>query len=507
MAIYDPTFIVQSEPPHSMGRLNTPYTAGHKSTLQFRGRTITCWPATAHEWHNGEQVIIAQLRNEQSVAHLKADSGYPTRWPRQAATWGNEHAASVALRYMLEGNDKHYTYERGTVVAQVDDTHLRVKCVDGVVRVLPCRYMDDDTPASAFDPNDQCLIYSECHGERVVIGFIDQEPKDTTQIDDVGTYWPVACRNNPWGEITFVLYSSHLAKWKVRHYISRKEYSDTEPMAASGWIYDNSFAIAHDDTIWALFDKSMGMYLSLDFGGSWNTAYRPTVPNAYRYEELGRVENIGGNPMYSFCYKARYQAPNCELHRLTLTGSGLPWSDDSFVVTCNNSDAPINPSPAIPSGMHYVFSIDGITYYTDQVSPPQDADPGSSWISLDYRLLETVSPSNIWIGRRPWENYLIVATGAGGITTRRIINIPAGYTTCYGALKHASGVIDALMFDGANMQILRVSTTGTATVWAHPAMTGSQVYSLSVAGDGRAYYGLWDGTNGKIISIPPRLGA
>lgn len=501
--IYDPTFVVQREPPNSAGVLGSvPEDPRTRTTLQFRGRTIRCWPATAHEFAAGEKVIIAQLRNEQSVAFLKADSRYPTRWPRMATTWGRDREASIALRYLLEGSSLHYTYEKGVVTGVVTETRLSVSCPDGVIRVLPVEYMDEDQPAYAFQDGDQVLIYSESPGIRVVIGFIDQPPRDSAQLDDTGTYWPVACRNNPWGEITFVLYSSHLAKWKIRHYISRTEYRDTNPMDAGGWIYDNSFAIAHDDTIWALFDRSTGMYVSLDFAEAWNIAYRPVVPNAYLYEELGRVENIGGNPMYSFCYKARYESPNCELHRLTLTGSGLPWSDESFVVTCNNSDAPINPSPAIPSGMHYVFSVDGITYYTDQVSPPQDADPGSSWISLDYRLLETVSPSNIWIGRRPWENYLIVATGAGGITSRRTINIPAGYTTCYGALKHSSGIIDALMFDGVDMRILRVQNSGSCAVWQHPYMSDSQVYSLSVAGSGRAYYGLWDGTSGKILSIP-----
>ena len=212
------------------------------------------------------------------------------------------------LRYILERNTKHYTYEKGRVLQVVSAATLSVECRDGRARTLPVEYMGEDQPAYAFEVGDQCLIYSRSPGERVVIGFIDQAPREMAEEDDLGPWLPVSARSSPYGGVTFVLSATTGSpRFKLRHYVDQKTYYDSaetltgtpvSPYGAFAFAYQNTASPPVPSTVFGFNLDGAGEWkVSLDFGTTWNTIPRPLVTPYEWFDSIGRMTDDGGNPI------------------------------------------------------------------------------------------------------------------------------------------------------------------------------------------------------------------
>lgn len=529
-SIYDPTFKIQREPPNLLAVLNTvPADYRIRSSLQFRGRSVQCWAATAEVFSAGEQVIMVQLRNEQSVAYLKASSGYPTRWPRQLATWGNPRGANIALRYFLEGSALHFTYEKGRVVSVASATRLNVACPDGVTRNLPVVYMDEAQPAYAFDPGDQCLIYSGAPGIREVIGFIDQPPKDTSHDDDLGPWFPISARSSPYGGVTFVLSATEGPyRYKIRHYVATKTFYETPEISLSSpMTWPGPFAFCHQntadppvpDTILGYnLDGSGNWLYSLDFGASWHTVPRPLVTPYAWFDSIGRMTDDGGNPILQYCYTTQEAVPlplggvGARVYLVNMQYTGGYTTTDCLFGPANEYHTAIvyRPDPAGLALFHGSYA-DGSGQVVDVIAPPPVLATTSAHFSLGtFRAEAANGAAGVWAEMNSYiyPSLLIYRGTAPGITTKQIVSVPAECYMIRGVLSHSVGTVDVLyQVPGPIMKIRRIQPGGTNAYWEHPLMTGEQVYCMAASGAGRGYYGMYSGGRGKILSIPQRMGA
>lgn len=535
MRRYDPTFVIQQEPPNRVGQVVSisPQFLGN---VRFNGRQHRCWAATADTFAPNEDVTFVSV-GEQSRTFLKKAGGYPTRWPMRLKDWGTKRINNVFLRYILERNTRHYTYEKGLVVSVVSTTTLSVTCRDGRTRTLPVEYMGEEQPAYAFDPGDQCLIYSRSPGERVVIGFIDQEPKDMAHLDELGPWFPVSSRSSPYGGVTFVLSATDgTPRYKIRHYVAAKTFYETpEHSLSTPFTWPGPVAFCHQrppvapekydvpDTVFAYNLDGIGSWqFSLDFGSTWNTIPRPGVTAGAWYDYLGRMADDYGNPILQFCWGAEEWIPDL--------GAGVPaWGWRVWLANIQQSGSyttvsqlfgpsaywvrptTFNPDPAGLSLFHCDYG-DGITPPFSMISPFTEFDYHYP-AYYSYGSFRAETPNGLpgtWVGMSAglWAALCLYRGTTPGECALQIVGVPSECYMIRGALANAVGTVDVLFqTPGPIMKIRRVAIDGTSRYWEHQKMAGNTVYCMAAMGDGRSFYGMYLNGNGKILSIPRAAGA
>lgn len=527
MRRYDPTFVIQQEPPNRVGQVVSisPQFLGN---VRFNGRQHRCWAATADTFAPNEDVTFVSV-GEQSRTFLKASGGYPTRWPMRLKDWGTKRINNVFLRYILERNTKHYTYEKGKVVSVVSTQLLSVTCKDGRTRTLPVEYMGEDQPAYAFEVGDQCLIYSRSPGERVVIGFIDQAPREMAEEDDLGPWLPVSARSSPYGGVTFVLSAmTGSPRFKLRHYVDQKTYYDSaETLTGTPVSLYGAFAFAYQDTssppvpstVFGFNLDGAGEWkVSLDFGTTWNTIPRPLVTPYEWFDSIGRMTDDGGNPILQYCYTTQESIPlplggvGARVHLVNMQYSGSYTTTECLFGPANEYHTAIvyRPDPAGLDLFHGSYA-DGSGQVADIIAPPVEAASWHAYFSLGTHRAEAANgAAGVWAEMNSYiYPALIIYRGTSpGITTKVWTAVPAECYMIRGVLANSVGTVDVLFQNpGPVNKIRRVQADGSNAYWSHASFGSKQVYCMAAIDTGRSYYGLHGGGSGKIVSLPRAAGA
>lgn len=510
---FDPTFVVQPERPRTLGSVTTFNALDARSVVNFRGQTRHLWPATADVFSAGEKVVFVEVDDVHSF--LKESSSYPTRWHRPLTEWGEKFKANILIRYLLENNPSHRTYDRGTVVEIVDDTHLRVQRRSGKVQVLQVSYMDSPQPSNAFQVGDTCLIYSSKPGRDQVIGFADQAPRlSGTLIYTAAFPWVIeSLSRNPDGTVTGVFMAPSLdpddPDFGVLHPIIFDQmlnhhgkgscpYRVSAPTPSSPEGHWEPSSIQEPRDIFARrsqFVENFGFIasrslLSFTFnsGETWTHA-----PNGYPFDLVGGVRD-------ALFYKGRIQ---------TLGGiMGFAGSYMSFL----KSNGAFDPSESYPSdpvtdramglkryGLHICRNDEYAQYYRQGIpvmwseSGP-DAEHRFSYITVETPS-DLVYPDSLTIPEFI-SDYLCIDAGGthlfDGVNqlTRdpRTLKPKACIKLPDGSYRYLSGRYE-----------LWKCTGGAWSEYSLPIYPDWRVRALAIDGQGNTYYGVTYGANSKII--------